>query len=287
MVRSALDDLEAALPVLRPELHRYTARMTGSVIDGEDVLQDVLTAATRALVAGTEPENLRGWLFRIAHNTALNYIRRRAREVPMTDALPEEPTEPAPATVADSLPAFLLLTPQQRSAVILRDVFGYTAPEVAALTNSTVAQVKSSLHRGRSALLRQPVTSSALDAGDRARLATYTELFNAYAFDQLRELLVSEARLEVVGRETRVGSAAVGRYFANYSATDDWLLEPGLVEGRPCALVFDRSDPSGPPRYFILIGFDGEQVADLRDFRYASYVMADALWNRLPPSEPA
>ncbi len=98
-------------------------------------------------------------------------------------------------------------------------------------------------------------------------------------------MLVDEARLEVVGREKRVGSAAVGQYFSNYEATDDWLLEPGFVEGRRCALVFDRQDPSGPPRYFILLEFADDSVVDIRDFRYAAYVMADARWERLPPPD--
>lgn len=279
--RLALEELEAALPALRPELHRYTARMTGSIIDGEDVLHDVLAAATQAIRTGTEPENLRAWLFRIAHNTAVNYVRRRAREVPMSNTLPEYPAAPQPASLDDSLRAFVPLTPQQRSAVILRDVLSYTAAEVATLTDSTVSQVKSSLHRGRASLRRDPETPPTLGDADRMRLTRYTELFNAQDFDQLRELLVSEAKLEVVGRERRAGSKAVGGYFTNYAAVTDWWLAPGVVEGRPCALVYNRTDPNGAPRYLIVLGFAGEAIADIRDFRYAPYIMNDAAWQRL------
>src|SRR5438128_7485486 len=65
---------------LRPKLHRYCARMTGSVIDGEDVVQDALVKAIEAFPASGEIANPEGWLFRIAHNSALDQLRRRARQ---------------------------------------------------------------------------------------------------------------------------------------------------------------------------------------------------------------
>jgi RNA polymerase sigma-70 factor (ECF subfamily) len=58
---------------MRPRLHRYCARMTGSVIDGEDVLQDALIKAVEAQAAAGDIGNPEGWLFRIAHNTALDF----------------------------------------------------------------------------------------------------------------------------------------------------------------------------------------------------------------------
>src|SRR3982074_1339602 len=77
-------DIEALLAAMRPKLHRYCARMVGSVIDGEDVLQDALIKAVEAHAAaggiGNLIENPEGWLFRIAHNTALDFLRRRQRQ---------------------------------------------------------------------------------------------------------------------------------------------------------------------------------------------------------------
>ena len=64
---------------VRPELHRYCARMTGSVFDGEDVVQDTLAKGFYALAEMESPPPLRPWLFRIAHNTALDHLRRHAR----------------------------------------------------------------------------------------------------------------------------------------------------------------------------------------------------------------
>src|SRR6478735_10803288 len=79
-------DLERLLIAMRPKLHRYCARMTGSVIDGEDVLQDALIKAVEAFPAAGPIGNPEGWLFRIAHNTALDFLRRRNRQAALFSA---------------------------------------------------------------------------------------------------------------------------------------------------------------------------------------------------------
>src|SRR3954471_17473847 len=73
-------DIDALLAALRPRLHRYCARMVGSVIDGEDVLQDALIKAVEAFAAAASIDNPEGWLFKVAHNTALDFLRRRNRQ---------------------------------------------------------------------------------------------------------------------------------------------------------------------------------------------------------------
>src|SRR5437870_4499760 len=70
---------EQLLHELRPKLHRYCARMTGSVIDGEDVVQEALLKAVEALPRTGRLDNPEGWMFRIAHNAAYDFLRRRAR----------------------------------------------------------------------------------------------------------------------------------------------------------------------------------------------------------------
>src|SRR5882724_4392350 len=84
---------------VRPELHRYCARMTGNVFDGEDVVQDTLAKAYFALSEMGEPPPLRGWLFRIAHNTAMDFLRRYERKhVELVADVPDvaEPEEAGP-----------------------------------------------------------------------------------------------------------------------------------------------------------------------------------------------
>ena len=78
--QSTAFDIERLLAAMRPRLHRYCARMVGSVIEGEDVLQDALVKAVGTLAGAGAIGNPEGWLFRIAHNTALDFLRRRNRQ---------------------------------------------------------------------------------------------------------------------------------------------------------------------------------------------------------------
>src|ERR1700716_3262194 len=73
-------DLDRLLADMRPKLHRYCARMVGSVIDGEDVVQDALIKAVASFSVAGPIGNPQGWLYRIAHNTALDFLRRRRRQ---------------------------------------------------------------------------------------------------------------------------------------------------------------------------------------------------------------
>ena len=86
---------------LRPDLHRYCARMTGSIADGEDIVQDTLARAYYELSGLKELPALRSWLFRIAHNRALDYLKRygpaKVEEVRVVD---EDVRFPLPKEVA-------------------------------------------------------------------------------------------------------------------------------------------------------------------------------------------
>ncbi len=131
----AMAQFEAAIPEIRPELHRYLARMAGSVIDGEDLVQETLLKAARAIAGGIGVTNLRAWLFSIAHNTALNFLRARKTERSMKDEVRRQAPNlrglPLSSAVSGNLRPLMALSPRQRSAVILRDVLGYSASEVA------------------------------------------------------------------------------------------------------------------------------------------------------------
>jgi RNA polymerase sigma factor (sigma-70 family) len=147
---------------LRPELHRYCARLTGSVIDGEDVVQDALTNAFAAMKTKEVPRLMRPWLFRIAHNRACDLLRSRAsRPTAPLDAAADIPDAEAPdpleslvrqETVETAISTFLELPTVQRSVVILKDVLGHPLVEIAALLEFTVNAVKGHLARGRARL---------------------------------------------------------------------------------------------------------------------------------------
>jgi RNA polymerase sigma-70 factor (ECF subfamily) len=268
--------MEATMAAMRPKLHRYCARMLGSAFDGEDVVQEALAKATQALAAGAEVAQPEAWLLRIAHNTALDALRRRARDA--ADELPED--MPDSATAADSraassaaLSTFLALAPAQRAAVALVDVLGHSAIETAAILDTSVAAIKASLHRGRlrlRAIAAAPVT---LDAAERVRLEAYAERFNAHDWDALRALLAEDVRLDLANRARLDGAKDVGVYFTRYDTTADWEFSAGVAEGRPALLVRDPGDPVGPVRYVVLLEWREGAIAAIRDFRFAPYVM--------------
>jgi RNA polymerase sigma-70 factor (ECF subfamily) len=287
------EQLNRLLAEQRAKLHRYCARMVGSAIDGEDVLQDAMVKAVDGFEAAGAIDNPEGWLFRIAHNTALDFLRRRARRDGMhaseeIDMIADPVDEIDKRQVAAaSLRTFMRLPVAQRASVILMDVLGCSLQEVCDVMNVSLPAAKAALHRGRTRLREiadepddapQPVMAVA----DRDRLTTYVERFNAREFDEIRAMLADDVRLELVNRAKWQGKAAVSGYYGNYAKVTDWQLVPGLVERRPAVLVFDPHKRSGTPAYFMLLGWAGGQVMNIRDFRYATYTMECVEWVALP-----
>ena len=275
--------LEAQIGELRPKLHRYCARMTGSVIDGEDVVQEALAKALAALTKTSSLSNVEGWLFRIAHNAALDFLRRRARlDAVRSGEDPEMIPDPASAgdeweIISTSLRTFMRLPVPQRSSIILKDVLGYSLEEVAAILDGNIPAVKSILHRGRTRLRElaqepESVAPPVLAEPERSLLAAYIDRFNARDFQAILNMVADEVRLEVVNKTRMRGRHEVANYFHNYSGLDDWHFAPGLVERRPAVLVTPPGQPSGDPMYFVLLEWSGHHVVDIRDFRYARYV---------------
>ena len=275
---------------LRPELHRYCARLVGSVIDGEDVVQDSFVRALAAL-PGLDPATpLRPWLFRIAHNRALDLLRSRAlREAEPLDgeaaAAVADPQRPDPQevlmhaqAVETAVTRFAELPLMQRSVVILKDVLDESLAEIASLLGLSIDAVKAHLARGRTRLravnAAAPHPAPARPVSEA--VARYVALFNGRDWDGLRALLADDVRLVQSSHPPSVGRADVGSFFGHYARIGGLRLAPGWLEGREVIAVFELGTSGTKPSYVMWLEWRDGRITFIRDTRYVRYVIADA-----------
>lgn len=276
--------LDRELVSLRAELHRYCARMLGSVFDGEDVVQDAMTSLATLMAAGRLPDPLRPWLFRVAHNSAIDRIRRnKLRMTESIDAAGDVASQAngtldeliAREAMSAALSRFMALPLAQRSAVILKDVLGHSLESIADLLGSNVGAVKALLSRGRKALGRASALPIVAQEPPSAELLQYIALFNDRDWESLERLLAADVELVQTARAERRGRSSVAAtFFGGYAESKGWRLEPARLEGREVAAVL--STHGAVPAYFMALAWTNGQVRQIRDFRYARYVMESA-----------
>lgn len=287
----------------RPQLALHCYRVLGSVSDAEDVLQETLLAAWRGLPDFHEHASLRSWLYRIATNHCLNWLRaarrrsqlepadmapERARlsEItwlePYPDVLLENVRDPAPgpaaryeAREAISL-AFItvlqLLPPRQRVALILRDVLGFRAAEVARLLDSTEASVTSALKRARATIARGlPQGETPPPAGSAAERKLLTKLVDAFEHgdtDTIVTLLTDDARLRMPPFEYQ-GREQISRFSEAVLFSDDrrYQLVPTRANGQPAFGLY-LQDQSGAAHAFgmFVLTLSGERISAITRF---------------------
>jgi RNA polymerase sigma factor (sigma-70 family) len=276
----AREQFLAMVEALRPELHRYCARLAGSAIEGEDIVQDALAKAFYALSLQTEVPPLRPWLFRIAHNRAMDFLKSHGRRFTETrddmDDAAVADDRPHPADVRAALARFLALPTPQRSAVILKDILGHSLEETAQTMDTTIMAVKAALVRGRARLAEAEDETAPRRIGskeaERADLERYVSLFNARDWDGVRELVAADCQLDLVAKAQRRGKE-VGTYFARYEK-EAVKLRVVRLEGTLAIAAYPDGEARAP--YFILLDWESGRVKSIRDFRYVPYIASEA-----------
>ncbi|KAA6462861.1 sigma-70 family RNA polymerase sigma factor [Acidobacteria bacterium AB60] len=265
---------------LRPSLHRYCARMTGSVMDGEDVVQEALFEAYRKLDQFDESRPLKPWLFRIAHNRCIDFLRKRGVRIEAeTQAAVSETFEPAaPQALGVGRAVEQLvsaLPPKERASILLKDVFDYSLEEIAHLVDSTVGGVKAALNRGRTKLaslsprVQEPQRKA--DPELQRVLELYVERFNRRDWDGLRELISADAQLRVC--DAFAGPMAEAPYFGNYARLSvPWRLTVGQVDGEPVIVSLRLSGDAWVPYSFVRLEVSAHRVERIVDYSHCPWV---------------
>jgi RNA polymerase sigma-70 factor (ECF subfamily) len=287
MVRARAGDGDAFRELIDPyrqELQVHCYRMLGSLQDAEDALQDTLLAAWRGLEGFEGRASLRTWLYRIATNRCLNArrsaSRRLAKEWDVPNVEPPEPTrlgevvwlEPFPDALLGGaidaplgpearyeqtesislafITALQVLPPRQIAVLILRDVLGFHANEVAELLNSTVESVKSALKRARTSLPRRwPPTDDRLPPPDRdspaeaATVAKFVRAWESADLDALVALLTDDIFMSMPPMPFEYeGRDVVARFCASlFRAGRRFDLVPTRANGQPAFGAYLRT----------------------------------------------
>ncbi len=272
---------------LRPELHRYCSRLMGSVIEGEDVVQDTLARALLVIDKIQDFQMLRAWLFRVAHNRALDLLRSRVIRITedididhdIEDINTSDPMEMLmrEETIKMAVSRFMQLPVLQRSVIILKDVLDEPLVDIATLLNLSVDSVKAHLSRGRARLREINTTTEEAQIARQTSdaVANYVKLFNLRDWDGLKALLSDDVKLSQSTHPIRVGAADVSMFFGAYAKIDHIWLVPAWLGDREVIAVFEnRIDLK--PSYIMWLEWHEGKISFIRDYRYVRYVAADA-----------
>ena len=245
-----------ALAPLRPGLYRHCVRLTGNIWDAEDLVQDALLRVFSLLgKVDADLENPQAYLFRTATNLWIDWVRRAARE----QAWRELETDPASANMVDQLAAatdaenaagLLLqkLHPQERAAVVLKDVLDFSLSDTAAQLNTTVGAVKAALHRGRSRL-DERMSPAGFQPPDRVLVERFMRALDEIDLQVLQEICAQDLTVELVGGAETVSLETSKAFFQHahfvmpeigFGADPRWSLID--YQGEPLVLGYRTLD---------------------------------------------
>jgi RNA polymerase sigma-70 factor (ECF subfamily) len=246
------------LAPLRPDLHRYCCRLTGNVWDGEDLAQDTLLRVFGLLgKLDADLENPRAYLLRTATHLWIDRARRRARERAWLEGEAMESERPSGADpaqgarVAEAAGELMQrLAPQERAALVMKDVFDLSLEETASILKTSVGAVKAALHRGRGRLAgADRDTPAASPPPPRELVERFVKALGAKDLEGLRALCSEDVTVELVGGAELEGFEASRGFFEHahfvlpqlgFGANPHW--QAAVYEGEPVALGFRTLD---------------------------------------------
>ena len=266
------------------EVHCY--RMLGSAHDTEDLVQETLLRAWRALERFEPRAQLQTWLYRIATNACLDELERRPRRPEPIDPFPDRPLDEGASPTYDPAARYAIregmelallhaiqeLPGRQRAVLIFRDVLGWTAPEVAELLESTVASVNSALQRARATIDRHlPAQPRAVPGQlERELLGRYVEAFEHDDMEGLVALLQEDALLRMPPQPSVMGAVAVATFFRETAAHGDlsrMRLTATRANGRPAVVAQRRTaDGALAPHGVLVFEVSGGRIAAIDAF---------------------
>lgn len=275
---------------LRPRMHRYCARMTGSALDGEDVMQEAILEAYLKLGSFDASRPLGPWLLRIAHNRCIDFLRRRqVRREAEAEAAPQaliSPSEAVGKGVDRAIERLVIvLPPKERACVLLKDVFDYSLEEIADLVDSTTGGVKAALNRARGKLAMAPdgrLLTRKLSEEDLDLLRLYVDRFNQRDWQGVRELASADARLTVA--DCFAGRLADSPYFVEYERPIiPWRMALGEADGETVVVIL-RDDPRGAiPFSAIRVGLADGKIVSITDYIKCSWIPETAIFSLTRP----
>jgi RNA polymerase sigma-70 factor (ECF subfamily) len=294
------DELRAAwqryvdlLAPLRPGLHRYCRRLTGDLWEAEDLVQETLLRAFATLGSlHQRVENPRAYLFRAATNLWIDTLRRRdtESEALALQAAAAGDRAAAPGGVRDAGATVLQrLAPQERAAVVLKDVFEMSLEEIGAVLGTTVGAVKAAIHRGRSRLReaegepasRRPLPSAAL-------VDRFVAAYGAADLAALLGLMLDTGSVENVGCGVQIGREAFGAkdgwFHAAVYGHPEWpaafqytapRMQRALVAGEPVALGFTTRQGKEALEQVLRFEEREGRIARLRGYAFCPETMRE------------
>ena len=277
-----------SLGTLRPRLHRFCARMCGSVLDGEDLLQETLAAASYKLTPMPYPDFLERSLFRMALERCSTFIRsdlgHRERLTLSKDAVKTTIGPPLwwTTTAVDDDARLLCasaLPPFDRAVVVLMDMLGFSLAETQDVIRSSFGITKVALYRARATLhkLLPPMPSPQLRAELLAVPRAYAACFNKLDAEGLYRLVRRDTRLEIVGAFNGLMGDLDTVYAGTYAANSwEWTLSVAMVDGDPALIVSRRVDGQWHPYSAIRLWWEDDRVVRIRDYMQVRHILRDA-----------